>query len=865
MSSGDMVDYRILNSASEDYINEDDSFNNIDKVEIKLVELTNQLKKAKGDEKQPIKEVIQKYEVQQKALLTKTAVKAAKSLKKNESQLKVEETIIYAVNSKNEIVLDNVEPQLKNKINIPSMQSPNRRRSKRNEKPKDTEVLKKDGNSTTIVLNPYSPSKKPTDTIKKSPTKRKNVETGADDQGKQTRKPTWSSTSLAEKLRTNTFQNTKENGQGNDQNNEKSNETGKEQKESESEIRVRFQFKAQTFGPSGAKTHGLILKELLYQMIQVAKTIDKTIGLKPWRNDSKMPTLNGNEIMFQNNDSIEKYIDIPDMTENLINGRQYYRNGLRLKTKMSIYEFTERWSNIKYLEKDELILKRWRPLKAAEMQSSHVAYPIGYFAATSERGDYETILNSISEDTGTNTEVSFQFVDQAGVSGKMWRYAREQAEASFPNPHSKEHKRVKFSYAPSALVVYVSDEKMIKDARRKLITKYGKLQEKQWPLMADGSKMRFIPIMMGKIKNKDVYEHLYQHLALQSVSKAGEVKLDLDMWDLKTKKDYLHGSTMEEVIHGITSNTRIGIPIVKHICKKWSSDPSKINYQIAVAPSMLNEAQNMLKIIRAELIKKFKTTAVQKHFVSPYGRNYQYNSARRDEYDPDIETFIMDSTTGDSYSQVLVEGLVMENTGIVKNTSNAKVESPPKSMLFKEGHKKSEKEENSDTEMENVEKEITSIDHMSLITGLTRKSVGGDKANWEEITMANDNEDIIPATKAQIDKLQTTISYCNITLFEIETWKTENEPAYSEAVVKHGNKEYEILSEIINGVLDKRKVVQDEQNEINNFGAMVTNEDKNEISVMAALANQQDLTNLKIVSQPSQSTPKSSTSAGREG
>ena len=139
------------------------------------------------------------------------------------------------------------------------------------------------------------------------------------------------------------------------------------------------------------------------------------------------------------------------------------------------------------------------------------------------------------------------------------------------------------------------------------------------------------------------------------------------------------------------------------------------------------------------------------------------------------------------------------------------------------------------------------------------------KANWEEITMANDNEDIIPATKAQIDKLQTTISYCNITLFEIETWKTENEPAYSEAIVKHGNKEYEILSEIINGVLDKRKVVQDEQNEINNFGAMVTNEDKNEISVMAALANQQDLTNLKIVSQPSQSTPKSSTSAGREG
>ena len=114
--------------------------------------------------------------------------------------------------------------------------------------------------------------------------------------------------------------------------------------------------------------------------------------------------------------------------------------------------------------------------------------------------------------------------------------------------------------------------------------------------MADGSRMQFVPIMMGKVQNRDVYKHLYDHLALQSVLKAGKVKLDLDMWDLHTPKECLHGSTMEEVIHGITSNTRIGIPIVKHICKKWSSDPSKTNYQIAVAPSMLTEAREMLKI-----------------------------------------------------------------------------------------------------------------------------------------------------------------------------------------------------------------------------------------------------------------------------
>ena len=91
--------------------------------------------------------------------------------------------------------------------------------------------------------------------------------------------------------------------------------------------------------------------------------------------------------------------------------------------------------------------------------------------------------------------------------------------------------------------------------------------------MRDGSKMRFIPIMLGKIKNKDVYDHLNDHLALQVVSKAGEIKLDLKMWDIHSNQEYLGGRTLKEVIHGLTSTTREGIPIVKHIGRKWSRQP----------------------------------------------------------------------------------------------------------------------------------------------------------------------------------------------------------------------------------------------------------------------------------------------------
>ena len=67
------------------------------------------------------------------------------------------------------------------------------------------------------------------------------------------------------------------------------------------------------------------------------------VGIKPWKNDSNHRTLNGNKIMLQNNEDIEQYIDIPEMIKNLINTKQYYQNGLRLKTKMNIYKFTKRW------------------------------------------------------------------------------------------------------------------------------------------------------------------------------------------------------------------------------------------------------------------------------------------------------------------------------------------------------------------------------------------------------------------------------------------------------------------------------------------------------------------------------------------
>ena len=65
----------------------------------------------------------------------------------------------------------------------------------------------------------------------------------------------------------------------------------------------------------------------------------------------------------------------------------------------------------------------------------------------------------------------------------------------------------------------------------------------------------------------------------------------------------MNGSTLEEVIHRLTSTSKLGIP--NHLTRKWSRNPSEENYEVAVAPSMLTEAQETLRTIHPAMKRKF--------------------------------------------------------------------------------------------------------------------------------------------------------------------------------------------------------------------------------------------------------------------
>ena len=53
------------------------------------------------------------------------------------------------------------------------------------------------------------------------------------------------------------------------------------------------------------------------------------------------------------------------------------------------------------------------------MQQSDTAYAIGYLAGTTERGMYDTVIESLRKEFNEDIEISYQSVFQAGVSQKV--------------------------------------------------------------------------------------------------------------------------------------------------------------------------------------------------------------------------------------------------------------------------------------------------------------------------------------------------------------------------------------------------------------------------------------------------------------
>ena len=92
----------------------------------------------------------------------------------------------------------------------------------------------------------------------------------------------------------------------------------------ENQIRIRFSF----VGETNNEPKSIALKQIIYEMMQCSKAIDKSAALMTWKENDNMSNLNGDEIKLIANKLIAHYIDMPS-TEKMINkGDAYYSNGM---------------------------------------------------------------------------------------------------------------------------------------------------------------------------------------------------------------------------------------------------------------------------------------------------------------------------------------------------------------------------------------------------------------------------------------------------------------------------------------------------------------------------------------------------------
>ena len=382
------------------------------------------------------------------------------------------------------------------------------------------------------------------------------------------------------------------------------------------QVRLKFNF----IGRNVQGSKNMYKKQVLYEMIQCAKLIDPKVAVNTWEENNARGPINGDQSRLLNDKTVKEYVNFSPVEGEYCEGKVYYNNAIRLSTRMSLDEFIDRWNFERYKEPTKTLSNKWHTIKPAEMQNSAKAYPIGYMAGTTERGDYETVKKQLENEFQSKIEVSYQAIYQLGVSPGVWNLANKIAYNQYRNTNSKEYKRTKFSMAPMALVVYTGDQKHVKGLRSTFINKYGKIRNGIWPIMSDKSSMRFIPITQGYVKDDENRNKLFMHLKHQAASKAGEIKIPLKFGDIKEDKDYLQGESIEKIIHGWKSKKDDEIPVFKHITTRWSMKDEKIEHEVAVSSAMVEEATEVIKGLKIWLIKKYGNN-VRSHFIDSTYKN----------------------------------------------------------------------------------------------------------------------------------------------------------------------------------------------------------------------------------------------------
>ena len=304
---------------------------------------------------------------------------------------------------------------------------------------------------------------------------------------------------------------------------------------------------------------------------------------------------------------------------------------------------------------------------------------------------------------------------------------------------------------------------------------------------------------------------MYESLLHQATAKAGELTLELDLINIREERPYLHGKSIEQIIHSITRDDDEDIPIFKHITTRWDNKAEKMTYEVAIANALLDEAREKMNGLRAYLLEKYGNS-VREHFSDfqrangiPRKRNYTDTKTCNNM----IKEYIKRTNTNDKLSKVLIEGMEKvkdrqekDDRGamLINTKDNGRENDKAKNKIVTEARSVENKENK-----ENKEKEVVVLDHSdgSISTkdsGNTDNSSEIFRKAWDEISLAAEYKQCIEATDNEKRITFNTLDAADIELEELDRWKNRNWQLIPGIIERSGGREYKALKKIVHKI-----------------------------------------------------------------
>lgn len=414
---------------------------------------------------------------------------------------------------------------------------------------------------------------------------------------------------------------------------------GKERKGNKNSIRVTTSFAPRSIG------YGDYIR-VTKNVLEYAREFDSKVMLLPWDDKSNMGPINYDDFANVKNtaDRIKYYFNKPAYI-NLQQGTPVYGIGICFSTDMEKYEFYNRWNLQKSVYKQNKRLAYSINLSATQKTST--AFIIGIAVGSTEDQDFGGI------------KVSFQNVNQVGVTQEFWKIANQKVKEANTDKLSRDHLRMKYRWAPNAIAVFVPNKESVNAARKIMLKKYGKAINGNDPVWPDGSQMRFLPIKGPVIKNEKMLHNVKKRMTYHISLKVNEQVLETNMANIYNSIDKFDGRTFVDIV--LVQQTLNGYRVFTDFIRGWTNDPSRQRWLLSVKFQQREEAQRILTNLRHTLYEEYGTD-INQFFIPENDQATWRNivTARQQTTDDDNDWFDDDEDIEEMVRQGIVDSSFLQ-------------------------------------------------------------------------------------------------------------------------------------------------------------------------------------------------------------